>query len=140
MAPVPPSAIAMAVVSVEIVPPVIATAFAFCVAKVPRPRLVLAPEAVVEPVPPEVIANVVDNPPAVPDTLPVTLPVTSPVRAPLKVLAVIVLPAKLPDASRATMVLTTLVEEEDIPSSKSASKPEPSPSTVLILVKMSDAV
>lgn len=36
----------------SIVPPVTATLFAFCVAIVPRPRFVLAPAAVPEPVPP----------------------------------------------------------------------------------------
>ena len=60
MAPVPPSAIAIAsdspLTSAPIIfPPVMFTLLAFWVAIVPRPRLVLAPEAVDDPVPPSAI-------------------------------------------------------------------------------------
>jgi hypothetical protein len=42
----------------EIVPPVIETELASCVAIVPRPMAVLAPDCVVEPVPPDARAKV----------------------------------------------------------------------------------
>ena len=59
-APVPPSATARSVIPV-IEPPLIVTAFAFCVEIVPRPRLVRAPEAALDPVPPEATGSAVPS-------------------------------------------------------------------------------
>jgi hypothetical protein len=60
LAPVPPSAIARSVIPV-IDPPVILTLLAGCVAIVPRPKLVLAPQAVDDPVPPEATGSAVPS-------------------------------------------------------------------------------
>jgi hypothetical protein len=57
-APVPPSATAKSVMPV-MEPPVMAMALEFCVATVPSPSAVRAPDAVVLPVPPSAIAIVV---------------------------------------------------------------------------------
>jgi len=54
-APVPPSATARSVIP-DMVPPVIATELADCVAIDPKPRLVLASAAVEAPVPPSAMA------------------------------------------------------------------------------------
>ena len=59
-APVPPSATARSVIPV-IEPPLMVTAFAFCVEIVPRPRLVRAPEAALDPVPPEATGSAVPS-------------------------------------------------------------------------------
>ena len=56
----------------------------------------------------------------------------------LPVNAAVIVPAlKLPVPSLATIVLTIFVVAESLPSSKSASNPEPVPSTVCNLVKIS---
>ena len=82
LAPVPPDAIAMGAMPV-IEPPVIVTASEFCsaivptlaVAPEPSPRLVLAPAAVLAPVPPDAIGSiaVADNVPPVLITTPVVV-------------------------------------------------------------------
>ena len=55
LAPVPPSAMARSVIPV-ILPPVMFTTLAFCVAMLPSPKLSLASEGVLAPVPPSATA------------------------------------------------------------------------------------
>ena len=102
--------------------------------------------------------------PALPETLPVTLPVTAPVKSPVTLpntlpvkfprtlpvtppiilayieVAVIISAAKLPAISLVTTVDGVLVDAVFNPSNKSASNPEPDPSTVLSLIIRSVAV
>ena len=67
-------------------------------------------------------------------------PVVGTTKEPTNVVAVICAAAKFPDESLATIVEFVLADDELNPSNKSASKPDPVPSTVLILVNTSAAV
>ena len=69
LAPVPPDAKGTDEVNPKILPPVICTLLADCVAMVPRPRLVLASAAVLAPVPPDASGMADDKPVMVPPVM-----------------------------------------------------------------------